>query len=358
MWGELPVSDLSFSQTLNAPGAATLKVPLNGAPLRGMDWQTLQPWRVLIYIQRGRQILWGGPLVSYGVDLAAEEMTLSCQGLWAYYRRRTITANAVFVQQDQAAIATYLLGHFGDGTYGGGGAEVGPKALTWDTTYATGVKRDRTYFQHEWKSVGKAVEDLAAVRDGFDFRITYGWGNERVVNTFTMLYPTDTTGTGVVLEHGSNCDVVSFSADGTNMATEAISIGAGQAEGQLVTWWYNTTLETDASYRIPRLSATESRSDVTEVDTLTQYAQRTVSVGAQPVVIPSVRLHPDRFPGVGDLAVGDVVEVRALVAQWPGMRGNYKIMEIQTAVADGGETTTLSLAPVEVFASVGSFAKP
>ncbi|MCX4687299.1 hypothetical protein OG401_23855 [Kitasatospora purpeofusca] len=352
VWGELPVSDLSFSQTLNAPGAATVKVPLNGAPLRGMDWQVLQPWRVLIYVQRGRQVLWGGPLVSYGVDLAAEEMTLSCQGLWAYYRRRTITSDAVFVQQDQASIATYLLAHYGDGTYGG--AEVGPKALAWDASYATGVKRDRSYFRHEWKSVGKAVEDLAAVRDGFDFRITHGWGNGRIVNTFSMLYPTTISDTGVVLDHGGNCDVVSFSADGTNMTTEAISIGAGQAESQLVTWWYNPNLEK----LIPRLSGSESRSDVSEVGTLAAYAQRAIGVGAQPVVIPSVRLHPDRFPGVSDIAVGDVVEVRALVAQWPGMRGKYKVTEIQTSVADGGETTTLSLVPTEVFASVGSFAKP
>ena len=357
IWGELPVQTAAFSRVINAPGAATFKVPLSGDAVRDLPWSSLTPWRVLMYVQRGQQVLWGGPLVSYNVDLSAEEITFNCQGLWAYYRRRIITKDATFAQQDQALIVRTLLKDFADGT-GQYAWNTGPKALTFAETYATGVKRDRVYRAYELKSVGAAVEDMAGVRDGFNFRIDHGWSGGRVVNTFTMLYPTSGDPTSLVLHHGGNCDVPAVSVDGSNMVTEAAATGAGSAETQLSTWWYDLAHETDPGRQIPRLSAVQSRSDVTDTATLAGYAQQAVSEGSVPVTIPTVRLHPDRFPSTGDLFVGQVVTVRADVADWPGMDASYKVMEIATQVSDQGEETTLSLAPVEVFSSVGSAAQP
>jgi hypothetical protein len=357
IWGELPVQTASFSRVLNAPGAASFKVPLSGEAVRDLPWSSLTPWRVLMYVQRGQQILWGGPLVGYGVDLAAEEVTFNCQGLWAYYRRRLITKDATFAQQDQALIVRTLLKDFADGT-GQYAWNTGPKALTFAETYTTGVKRDRTYRAYELKSVGAAVEDMAGVRDGFNFRIDYGWSGGRIVNTFTMMYPTTGDPTSLVLHHGGNCDVPSVTVDGANMVTESAASGAGSAETQLRAWWYDLAHETDPGRQIPRLSAVQSRSDVIDVATLTGYAQQAVSEGSVPVTIPTVRLHPGRFPGAGDVFLGQIVTIRADVADWPGMAADYKIMEIATTVSDSGEETTLSLAPVEVFANVGSAAQP
>ncbi|MER5862209.1 hypothetical protein [Kitasatospora sp. NPDC002040] len=347
LWGELAVSELSYSLALNGPGSATVKIPL-----WAFDWSALSPWRTLVYVQRGEQILWGGPLVAFGVDLESEDAELNCAGLWAYYRRRLITYDSAFTQRDQGEIVKALVQDFGDGT-GQYPWNSGPRALMWDGSTTTGVLRDRTYRKYERKALGQAVEDLAGVRNGFDFRIGFGWSGSRVANFF-RLAPASGVPTDLVLEHGANCDIPSFSVDGTSMVTEAVTTGGGQADDQLAVWWYNLPAE----LRMPRLSAVQSRQDVTTVDVLTGYSQQMISEGSTPVVIPSVRLYPDSYPGPGDVQPGQLVRVRARVGGRLVLDRTYKITGVSVKLTDAGEETTLALVPEGVYASVGSAATP
>ncbi|MCX4687222.1 siphovirus ReqiPepy6 Gp37-like family protein [Kitasatospora purpeofusca] len=345
IWGELPFSDLSYSLEINAPGSASLKIPL-----WAFDWQALQPWRVLVYIQRGEQILWGGPLLAFAVDLEAEDVTLSAIGLWGYYRRRVIGVSVSYVQMDQGAITKALVSTFGDGT-------AGPQGLTWDSSAETGVIRDRTYARYEYKALGQAVEDLAGVRDGFDFGIYHTWSGSRVLNRFRFSaqagIPTD-----VVLEHGANCDIPSFTVDGTARTTEAIVTGGGEGDDQLTAVWVDLPAETSPSRRIPRLTSVQSRQDVTTMATLTGYSQQAISEGSTPVVLPAVRLYPDAYPGPGDLQPGHLVRVRARVGGRLVLDGAYKVTAVSVRLTDGGEECTVTLVPEGVFASVGSASTP
>ncbi|MGX4737104.1 hypothetical protein [Kitasatospora griseola] len=346
IWGELPFAELSYALEVNAPGAAALKIPL-----WAFDWQALQPWRVLVYIQRGQQVLWGGPLVAFTVDLENEDATLNALGLWAYYRRRMIGASVSYTQLDQGAITKALVTGFGDGT--ATGAAPGPKSLTWDGSAVTGVVRDRTYSKYEYKGLGQAVEDLAGVRSGFDFGIYYGWSGGRIVNMFRF-GPQAGEPTDLVLEHGANCSIPNVAVDGTSRTTEATVTGGGEGENQLAAVWVDLPAETDPSRRVPRLSAVQSRQDVTTSATLTGYAQQMIAEGSTPVVIPSVRLYPDTYPGPGDLRPGLLVRVRARVAGQLVLNGMYKVTAVSVRLGDGGEETTVTLVPAEVFASVGS----
>ncbi|MEU9047510.1 MULTISPECIES: hypothetical protein [unclassified Kitasatospora] len=350
IWGELPISDLSFSMEINAPGSASLKVPL-----WAFDWQALQPWRVLVYIQRGQQILWGGPLLAFAVDLETEDATLSATGLWGYYRRRLISMSVSYAQLDQGAITRALVSSFGDGT--GTGYLPGPKALTWDGSAVTGVIRDRTYARYEYKNLGQAVEDLAGVRDGFDFGIYYGWSGSRILNSFRFS-PQGGIPTDVVLEHGANCDIPSFTVDGTARTTEATVTGGGEGDDQLAAVWVDLPAETSPSRRVPRLSSVSSRQDVTSTDTLTGYAQQAVSEGSTPVILPAVRLYPDAYPGPGDLQPGHLVRVRARAGGRLVLDGAYKVTAVSVKVTDGGEECTVTLVPEGVFANVGSASTP
>ncbi|MFJ6137488.1 hypothetical protein [Kitasatospora sp. NPDC092286] len=352
IWGELPASDLSFTRPLSGAGSATVELPLSSP----VPWQALQPWRVLIYIQRGQQVLWGGPLLGFSGDLEAETVTLSAVGLWAYYRRRQITATSTFVQQDQGTIARRLIEDFADGT-GRIPWNTGPRCLSWDSSEVTGIRRDRTYYAHERKFVGQAVEDLTGVISGFSFRIDHGWLGSVLTSTIRFL-PAAGEPTDVVLDHGSNCDVPAFTVDGTGMATEAAVTGAGDGEDQMAAWWYNLPLETDPSRRIPRLSAVESHQDVTAAATLTEYARQMIAAGSMPVTIPSVRLYAGGSPGPGDVQVGHQVRVRVRAAGRLLVDGLYVITEIAVKVSDSGEESVLALVPVGVFGDVGSAASP
>ncbi|MFJ7250754.1 hypothetical protein ACIQWA_39785 [Kitasatospora sp. NPDC098652] len=351
IWGELAVTDLAFSRGISEPGSASVKVPLSL-----FDWSALKPWRVLVYIQRGQQIVWGGPLVAFSLDLESETAELHCLGLWEYYRHRQITYDAVFVQRDQGAIVQSLVQDFADGT-GQYTWNTGPKALTFDASAATGILRDRTYRAYERKMVGQVVEDLSGVRDGFDFRIDHWWFGGRIVNAFKFGPPSGNP-SDLVLEHGANCDIPSASVDGTSMVTEAVATGGGEAENQLAAWWYNLPAETEPGRRIPRLSAVQSRQDVIRADTLTAYAQQMVSEGSTPVTIPAVRLYPSAYPGPGDVLPGQQARVRARAGGRLVLDGTYKITGQSVKLTDGGEECTLSLVPGEVFASVGSAASP
>ncbi|MGW3229412.1 hypothetical protein [Kitasatospora sp. NPDC001095] len=351
VWGELAAAELSYTRTLSAPGSATVKLSFERFP-----WQALAPWRVLIYVQRGQQVLWSGPLLGFDVDLEAETVTLNAVGLWEYYRRRQITSTATYAQLDQGLIVRRLVEDYADGT-GRLSWNSGPGTLSWDGSEVTGVPRDRTYYGYEHKWVGQVVEDLAGVRGGFAFRIDSGWLGGRLTNTMRFL-PREGEPTDLVLDHGSTCDVPRVTVDGSGMVTEAAVTGAGEGEAQVTGWWYNLPAESDPSRRIPRLSSVESRQDVVDPGTLTEYARQTIAAGSVPITIPSVRLYPDGHPGPGDVQVGHQVRVRVPVRGRLLVDGRYLVTEITVRVGDDGEESTLSLAPVEVFANVGSAATP
>ncbi|WP_043477145.1 hypothetical protein [Kitasatospora sp. MBT66] len=358
---ELPVSGLSFRSILNAPGSASFTVPLAAEPLAGLDWSLISPWRIIAHVQRGSRVLWGGPLLTWSVDLAAEEMTLDCVGLWEYYRRNMINLgySTGTTPREQTTIARELIQTFADnpspaapGQLGYWGSN-GPGALTFDPDLAS-VRRERTYPWYEWKSVGEAVEQLGAVIKGFDFRIDHDWDvDARVIrNRFRFLYPAGGVDTGIVLEHGTNCTVTSVTSDGDKMCTETGVNGAGEGWSQLKSWWYNGPLETTEGRRIPRLSAVETNNSVVRVDTLTAQAERMTAVGAFPLVVPEVTLHPGGEYSAAELRVGHKIRVRARTANWPGIAAEYVIQEINTKVTSSGEETTLALVPVTIFARV------
>ncbi|MGW3177750.1 hypothetical protein ACWDD9_00605 [Kitasatospora sp. NPDC001119] len=363
---ELPVSALNYRSILNAPGSASFTVPLAAEPLAGLDWSLISPWRITAHVQRGSRVLWGGPLLTWSVDLAAEEMTLDCVGLWEYYRRNTINLgySTGTVPREQTTIARELIQQFADnpspvapGEYGYWGSN-GPGALTFGPDLDT-MKRERTYDWFAWKSVGEAVEQLGAVIKGFDFRIDHDWDvDARVIrNHFRFLYPAGGQDTGIVLEHGANCTVTSVTSDGDQMCTETGVNGAGEGWSQLKSWWYNGQLETEDGRRIPRLASIATNNSVVRVETLTAQAERMIAVGAFPIVVPEVTLHPRGEYSAAELRVGHKIRVRARTAKWPGIDAEYVIQEINTKVSRTGEETTLALVPVTIFERVDDWVK-
>ncbi|GAA1403274.1 hypothetical protein GCM10009639_47850 [Kitasatospora putterlickiae] len=363
---ELPVSGLSYRSILNAPGAASFTVPLAAEPLAGLDWSLVSPWRIIAHVQRGSRVLWGGPLLTWSVDLSAEEMTLDCVGLWEYHRRNMINLgySTGTVPREQTTIARELIQQFADnpspvapGRPGYWGSN-GPGALTFGPDLDT-MKRERTYDWFAWKSVGEAVEQLGAVIKGFDFRIDHDWDlDARVIrNHFRFLYPAGGQDTGIVLEHGTNCTVTSVTSDGDKMCTETGVNGAGEGWSQLKSWWYNGQLETEEGRRIPRLAAVETNNSVVRVETLTAQAERMTAVGAFPIVVPEVTLHPGGEYSAAELRVGHKLRVRARTARWPGVDAEYVVQEIATKVTSSGEETTLALVPVSIFERVDDWVK-
>jgi len=100
--------------------------------------------------------------------------------------RRTIATDLVYTSERQENIAKALI-DYAQGLSGGDLSIIA-------NTVTTGVLRDRTYLAADLKPVGEAIEELAAVDDGFEFRFDYVKAADSTMSPrFTTSYPATRT---------------------------------------------------------------------------------------------------------------------------------------------------------------------
>ncbi|MGW4829527.1 hypothetical protein ACWEOG_18230 [Amycolatopsis japonica] len=335
--GELPAERFSYVNTLNAPGSASITIALNPGIARVNRQTIVTGGATAVYIERNGRFAWSGLIWDAQADFAAGTMELQCEGWLSYFRLRHYHATTAFTQVDQADIARSLLQHAGQ--YGDG-SRLGMISYG---TEKTGVKRDRTYKESEHKSIGEAVEQLAAVINGFDFSFGTEWQDVDLRTTFRIHYPTVGRARAVTLEQGRNCDIVAASVGGKSVVTHAFALGSGDGADQV---WASAG---SPSKIFPRLEAVESFSDIKEYPTLKAKAEERTRIGAFPVVLPSIALYPESSPGLDDFDLGDALTVRGGYGLVP-IDGMWRITELSVSVDESGtEQITLTAAPREVF---------
>lgn len=335
--GELPVERFSYTNTLNTPGSASITIALNPSLAHVNANTVVTGAATAVYIERFGRIVWSGLLWDAVADFAAGTLELRCEGWLSYFRLRHYHTTTRFERVDQAVIARSLLQHAG--TYGDG-SKLG---MIRYGTELTGVRRDRTYKQSERKPIGEAVEQLAAVEDGFDFSFDSAWDDADLITTFRVHYPAIGRRRGVTFEQDRNCDVTRATVGGKSVRTFALVVGAGDGPEQL---WATANR---VSRIHPRLEDISSHTDVKEVSTLRAKAEHAVRVGAAPVVLPTIELYPDAAPGLDAFDLGDQVSV---IGGYGLVRldGAWRVTEISTTVdSNGAESVTLTVAPLEVF---------
>ncbi|MFE0020517.1 hypothetical protein [Amycolatopsis sp. NPDC059021] len=335
--GELPVERFSYTNTLNAPGSASLTVALNPPGAHVNPRTIVTGAATAVYVERNGRVVWSGLLWDGKADFAVGTMDLQCEGWMSYFRLRHYHATTAFTQVDQADIARALLQHAGQ--YGDG-SRLG---MIEYGTERTGVKRDRTYKGSEHKGIGEAVEQLAAVINGFDFSFDTTWRADELITTFHVHYPVVGRSRALTLEQGRNCDITGASVGGKSVVTHAFALGSGDGADQV---WASAG---SPSQVFPRLESVESFSDIKEYGTLRAKAEERVRIGAAPVVLPSIVLYPDASPGLDDFDLGDALTVRGGYGLVP-IDGMWRITELSVSVDDSGaEQITLTAAPRDVF---------
>lgn len=335
--GELPAEKFSYTNTLNAPGSAAITIALNPGVARVNTQTVIAGGATAVYIERSGRIVWSGLVWDASADFAAGTLELQCEGWLSYFRLRHYHATTAFAQVDQADIARALLQHAGQ--YGDG-SRLG---MIEYGTEKTGVRRDRTYKGSEHKGIGEAVEQLAAVINGFDFSFDTAWRDADLVTTFRVHYPAVGRFRAVTLEQGRNCDITGATLGGKSVITHAFALGSGDGADQV---WASAGAPSKV---FPRLEAVESFSDVKEYNTLKAKAEERVRIGAAPVILPSIVLYPDSAPGLDDFDLGDALTVRGGYGLVP-INGMWRVTELSVSVDESGaEQITLTAAPREVF---------
>lgn len=328
--GELAPSGMSFNEALNAPGACTLEVPLSSWRALG----NLAPLTTCIYVDDDtvtpRRIAYTGPVWSVELDKASSTARLSSAGWWSLVRRRILRSDLTYTATDQATIALGLLAAAQTGTNRN-------LLLNTSTVTATGVARDRTYAAADRKNLGEAIEQLAAVNNGFDFTITGYWNGNTPGRRFNLLYPNTGAATALTFSDGANCTIAKLNRNATGILTDVDVIGSTVNNTRLI----ETRTQTLAG--VPDIDATLSASDVTVTATLQAHGDRALRRGSAVAELPAVTLQTGARQGYD---LGNIVR---FVSADLGLNAQYRI--VGRAVTTSGKQLqeTLTLSPVALF---------
>ncbi|WP_147433587.1 hypothetical protein [Galactobacter caseinivorans] len=302
----------ALSRRLKTYGTGEFRLPvlaLNGAQAR--TWrEDLIPWRVLfVACDDDDRIIWAGIPTARTTD-ENPVVRFPCVTVEKYLDRR-YQADAEFEQEDQTSvIARTLVEAVGDDVIGIG--------LDYDTP-ASGVLRDRTYFNDEDARVLTRVQQLSNVIKGFDWTIDVEWADEdhsRVVKIFRTGYPN----LGYITEDpehvfsviaGVQGPVTSFShenqwGDG-DAATLVQAVGDGQGEDKPYSVPIIDSTREAAGW--PRLEERQSKQGVIEDDTLAQYAQGMAQTYFAGQSVISFDALVDQWPSPADVTLGDSARI-------------------------------------------------
>lgn len=326
-----------YSEVLNAPGSAKLVMPLVPGNAAAVTPEMVKPPRAIVAFEKDNVLMWAGPVITREYDLKADTLTLNCEGWWNYVRRRLVqTPGFTYSATDQISIATGLITWMQSWTDGDLLINTSGAALS-------GVLRDRTYPYYEHASIGTLIEQLAAVENGFDFRLYPRWyggiANTAMELRMEFSYPATGRNTGIAFDVDANADAERVTDDWSAFATSVTAMGQGTGVTQLTSIMNNNNL----MHATLRLEAIESRTDVSISATLTEHANRRLKRGAQGIQDVSVTFDTSYL---GELRMGDRVRVRADRGLLQ-LDNEYRIVAWDVDIE--GDVVRPKLAPIEAW---------
>ncbi len=310
-------SKLRWSSTLSRPQTAAVTCKTSTVSeeikqrLRGPDRQPTELW-----VSRNGRRVFAGPVLGGGRN--GDELTLQCGGLLTYLQVMIVEQDLRFDQVDQFAITAALIDQWQDNA--APGASHGHFGIDTSGVGESGVLRDRSYVRDEGHYVSRRVEELGAVRDGFDIEV------DPTTRKLQLWYPGKgvdrSTGDDAIVFDGRNIDDQNgmFSIAPGDLASDAF--GSGSKSGGESTLW-SAQVNPDLRAAYGRAAVMGSWSDVEEQGTLDDHVGGLLDARDQPLRAPGQKV---RVPVDADLdayAEGDTVayELDDLL----GIGGAYRI---------------------------------
>lgn len=159
---EVPATALTFNTTLNAPGAASITVPLQHASVTAANFAVGQRE---VYIYRGEELVWSGELWVAQADTERQTLRLSATGFYDRLRRRLIEDDKQYTFKDSSYIVKDLIDYAQSKTAGNMGLDA--------SDFGTfGPSLTLHWCCWDGSTVADAIEQLAGRLNGFDFEIT------------------------------------------------------------------------------------------------------------------------------------------------------------------------------------------
>ncbi|CAL9528590.1 hypothetical protein [Streptomyces sp. enrichment culture] len=287
----LPVTGVALDDYIGKTGSMRGTVPVPHRAIADRARRALLPGRTGVWVERGREIWWGGIL--WTLSLASDARgsltaQIQCGGWESYLYRRLLYDTQEAVQVDQFDLVRGLVDYV-QHTPGG---DIG---ITYDT-HTSGVLRDRTYLRYDLPAVGDLLDDLAAVEDGFEWRIaSYRDGDGRRVKRLQLGHPVIRAGVSdIVLDHPGRVLSYTWPTDATGKAnawqSRGASINQNQAAESYPLMSQLLIADDDVTAGWPRLDGTSDHTTVEQPATLDAHARADWTAARTPVEIPEVEV--------------------------------------------------------------------
>jgi hypothetical protein len=262
-------------------------------------------------------------------DTLDTEMSVAQFG-WQDYRslldyRNTRVGDALtFTATDQAAIVWSLISLTQARTNGSLGITKSTDGWTGGGVANTGILRDRTYDPDV--SLGKLLDELAAVDQGFDWWI----GPDLKIHVY---YPGRGSNKGVILDYGGNVSKVSRTFSPGSFANDVAQKGSQELTTAYAT---SATIATDPRGRWEFVKA--DATSVLNQTVLQQKAAGLLTAFNRPQYGWKITLREGRWTGFAQIDVGDTVR---LVIRRPyrftAVDEMVRVVDMDIAIGDSGE---------------------
>ncbi|MGW0929562.1 hypothetical protein [Streptomyces sp. NPDC002644] len=358
VFAQIPYSALTFDQELDASGSCSVTLPIDAPKLDGdpLTPDDLFPVGTGVVISRDDELVWGGILWAYRVDLSTRSLILTARGYLSYFEKRHTDApgmgnNTPFEQ-------SFILSEFVRYANGLNNTNIGLGTVAQVTN--TNVKRVHKYNKYEMQALSDVFENMCDDVSGVNVSTGEQYGGfflyfepywltpgvsigNRLRNTANR-HPYDS---GISLQQAVNCEITEFSVDGTGMCTAAFAVGATDGTASMTPFASDTN--PDLLARIPQVNTVLSESS-TKVTTALQYKVRSaLSFGSAPIILPTIKTYPNLF-SPAELLPGMRVPITSDDGFLNLIAADYVITKTATEVLpDGQDRHTLSLIQRELF---------
>ncbi|WP_399088038.1 hypothetical protein ACGH2B_12535 [Streptomyces sp. BBFR2] len=341
----VPVSGLSIDDYIGKAGSLSATIPLPNAAVAARVRAALVPGRTAVWVERGREIWWGGVLWTASIQ-STERGFLSAQiqaGTWdTYLDHRMVVDTLTATGTDQFDLARGLLDYVQNTPGGDIGITVG--------TELSGTLRDRTYSRYDLPKVRDLLDQLASVQGGFEWRIASyrDAASGRRVKRLQLGAPTIRTGTSeIVLDHPGPVLAYTWPVDATVQANAWQSRGATNNDNQAETSYPLMSRLLVDSEEIaagwPRLDGSSDYSTVEQQPTLDAHASADLAAALHPRTIPELTVDMARS-GLSPALLGATIRLRIRDLWWPdGLDERYRVVGLAITPPERGHSETAKL---------------
>ena len=339
---ELPITNVNFTQQLNAAGTLTGDLLLSGVSAAKLNvLASTIPGRNAIYVDRAGVLVWGGIIWNREWDTASQHLKVTAREFESYFERRRITTSQSYQGVDQLTVVQSLVNAAQAVPYGNIGVVV--------PTNTSGVTVNQIYYNYELKTYFSAISDLAKATNGFDFNIKVAYdGGGNLTKTLQLGYPrlgnayssTSTTVPVFQLPAG-NIVQYNYKEDGTKAANTVYLTGAGSNEAKLIATGTDAT-KTAAGW--PLLEDSVNYSNITDSTLLGSMATGQVSVVSYPPQTLQIVAPPYQDPVYGSYSLGDQARVVITDDFYPStFDGNFRIIGLNVSPGENNQPERVTL---------------